>query len=118
MVPPHESPPGDSFLTTPWSLLSAISRPADASPEEEQFIATCEICWRPISDFVRAYGYDQREGRKIARRLVACLIAHRRSAGRAVARLPERIYIRESLKQFLAAETARRNARRRNSMLE
>jgi hypothetical protein len=118
MFPPQNDAPSDSFLTTPWSLLAAIARPPDSTPAEDAFISTYEICWRPICNFIVAHGYEQREARQIAKRFLACLIAQRRSEPPGIADIPMRTYIRESLKKFLAAETARRNAWRRNSMLE
>lgn len=118
MFPSQNAGPAESFPSTPWSLLTAITRPANASPGEEAFISTFEICWRPICNFIRAHGYEERDAREIARGFLASLIAHRRSDPSGVARLPMRVYVREALKQFLAAETARRNARRRNFMAE
>ena len=118
MFPPQNSTPSGTFLTTPWSLLAAIERPADCTPADEAFISTSEICWRPICSFIAAHGYEPREAHQIATRFLVSLIAHRRSEPPGIARIPVRIYIRENLKQFLATEPPRRNARRRNSMLE
>jgi hypothetical protein len=118
MFPPQDGAPSDSFLTTPWSLLAAIARPADCTPADEAFISTFEICWRPICSFIAAHGYEQSEAGQIAKRFLAILIAHRRREPPEIARVPVRIYIQQALKQFLAAETARRNAGRRNFMFE
>lgn len=67
--------------------------------------------------FFRGARLRRWDAREIAKRFLAGLIAQRRSAHPGVARVPMRIYIREALKQFLAAEAARRNAWSRNSVL-
>jgi hypothetical protein len=41
MFPPQDSAPDDSFQTTPWSLLSTITRLDDLSPGDEKLINTC-----------------------------------------------------------------------------
>jgi hypothetical protein len=118
MFPPQNCAPSDSFVTTPWSLLSTITRPDDLSPEEEKFVDRCAIFWRPICCFIRAHGYEERVAREMAKFFFAGLLAQRQTdPDTAPPRL--RIYIHDNLKQYLvAAGAARRKAWRRNSMLE
>ena len=94
-----------------------MTRPDDLSPEEEEFVDTCAIFWRPICCFIRAHGYEERAAREMARRFFSGLIAQRQTdCDTAPSRL--RIHIYDNLKQFLAAELARRKAWRRNFVFE
>jgi|GEM_PF-6121043 len=119
MFPPQNSAPSDSFVTTPWSLLSTITRPDDLSPEDEKFVDTCAIFWRPICCFIRAHGYEERPAREMAKLFFAGLIAQRQTRDPDTAPTRLRIHIHHELKQFLvAAEAARGKAWRRNFIFE
>lgn len=110
--PGAQSSESPQFSTTQWSLVLAAG--ADTSKESRDALAQlCERYWYPLYAYVRRQGYGCEESQDLTQSFFARLLEKNiiRSADRTRGRF--RCFLLASLKNFLANEWDRSQARKR-----
>ena len=100
MVPPKDS--DRSFLTTPWSLLSAVRQRSHLTEAQTATSWLCEIYWRPIYTFIANRGYDLDETKDLTQSFMVYLLQRQAFASADKTRGKFRSYVLGILKHFLA----------------
>jgi RNA polymerase sigma-70 factor (ECF subfamily) len=116
MRPPHDDAPArwraDEFVTTHWSLVLRAGR-RGGREADEALAALCERYWFPLYAYVRRRGVDANEAEDLTQAFFARLLEKDVLAGAAPGLGRFRAFLLTALKNFLANEWNRANARKR-----
>jgi hypothetical protein len=74
MIPPQDGASTRSFLTTPWSLLFALSEDRETTHSDREYMQLLSIYWRPIRSFIAAHGSGSSETSEMAKRFIVFLV--------------------------------------------
>jgi hypothetical protein len=111
MIPPQDGASTRSFLTTPWSLLFALSEDREPTDSDREYMQLLSIYWRLIRSFIAAHGCGSSEASEMAKRFIVSLVDRNHDCGTRPWRNSLRAYVFHELKEFIRDERRAERAR-------
>jgi RNA polymerase sigma-70 factor (ECF subfamily) len=104
---------GRRFATTHWSLVLAAGGDASSSAADDALARLCETYWYPLYAFLRSRGHTTEDAQDLTQAFFARILERRTFTHADPARGRFRSFLLASLKNFVANEHEREQAKKR-----